>query len=81
MRDARLWYETQRPGLGNELIAEIGRAVQLLAEQPERRPIYYNGFRRLMTHRFPYKVFYRVEGDRVIVFRILHAKRDHRRQL
>jgi len=81
LRDARLWYETQRPGLGNELIAEIGRAVQLLAEQPERRPIYYNGFRRLMTHRFPYKVFYRVEGDRVIVFRILHAKRDHRRQL
>jgi plasmid stabilization system protein ParE len=35
----------------------------------------------LMTRRFPYKIFYRVEGDRVIVFRILHAKRDHRRQL
>ena len=34
LRDARLWYETQRPGLGNELIAEIGRAMQLLAEQP-----------------------------------------------
>ena len=81
LRDARLWYETQRPGLGNELIAEIGRAMQLLAEQPECRPFYYNGFRRLMTHRFPYKIFYRIEGDRVIVFRILHAKRDHRRQL
>ena len=58
LRDARLWYETQRPGLGNELIAEIGRAVQLLAEQPERRPIYYNGFRRLMTHHFPYKIWF-----------------------
>jgi hypothetical protein len=33
-----------------------------------RTPIYYNGFRRLMTRRFPYKIFYHVEGDRVIVF-------------
>jgi hypothetical protein len=40
----------------------------MLEEQPERRPIYYNGFHRLMTRRFPYKIFYRVEGDRVIVF-------------
>jgi toxin ParE1/3/4 len=81
LREARSWYNSQRLGLGDELLAEIARAIRLLAEQPERRPIYYNGFRRLLTHRFPYKIFYRVEGDRVIVFRILHAKRDHRRQL
>jgi plasmid stabilization system protein ParE len=81
LRDARSWYESQRPGLGDELLDAISHAVRLLEEQPERRPIYYNGFRRLMTHRFPYKIFYRVEGNRVIVFRILHAKRDHHRQL
>jgi plasmid stabilization system protein ParE len=81
LRDARLWYESQRSGLGDELLNEIDRIVQLLEEQPERRPIYYNGFRRLITRRFPYKIFYRVEGERVIIFRILHAKRDHRRQL
>ncbi len=42
---------------------------------------YYRDFRRLLTRRFPYKLFYRVEGDRVIVFRILHAKRKHQREL
>jgi len=81
LQDARSWYESQRPGLGDELLNEISQVVRILAEQPGRRPVYYNGFRRLMTHRFPYKVFYRIEGDQVIVFRILHAKRDHRRQL
>jgi plasmid stabilization system protein ParE len=60
VRDARLWYESQRPGLGDELLDAISHAVRLLEEQPERRPIYYNGFRRLMTRRFPYKIFYRV---------------------
>ncbi len=80
-RDARLWYESQRTGLGDELLEEIGRAVRVLEEHPERRPVYYRGFRRLLTRRFPYKLFYRLEGDRVVVFRILHAKRDHQRHL
>jgi len=39
--------------------------------------VYYRGFRRLFVRRFPYKLFYRLEGDRVIVSRILHARRDH----
>ncbi len=81
LQDARSWYESQRAGLGDELLVEVRHAVRLLEEQSERRPVYYNGFRRLITHRYPYKIFYRVEGDCVIVFRILHAKRDHRRQL
>jgi plasmid stabilization system protein ParE len=78
---ARSWYESQRAGLGDELLDEIRRAVRVLETDPERRPFYYRDFRRLLTRRFPYKIFYRVEGDRVIVFRILHAKRKHQREL
>jgi plasmid stabilization system protein ParE len=81
LAEARAWYESQRAGLGDELLDEICRAVNLLAADPELRPFYYRDFRRLLTRRFPYKLFYRVEGDRVIVFRILHAKRKHQRQL
>jgi plasmid stabilization system protein ParE len=81
LAEAQAWYESQRAGLGDELLDEVRRAVGLLADDPERRPFYHRDFRRLLTHRFPYKIFYRVEGDRVIVFRILHAKRKHQREL
>jgi toxin ParE1/3/4 len=81
LAEARIWYESQRAGLGDELLDEVRRAVSLLADDPERRPFYYRDFRRLLVRRFPYKLFYRVEGDRVIVFRILHAKRKHQREL
>ncbi len=81
MREAWSWYETQRPGLGDEFLAEIDAAIHRLETDPERRPFYYRDFRRVLTRRFPYKLFYRVEGERVIVFRILHAQREHRRQL
>jgi toxin ParE1/3/4 len=81
LREAQAWYESQRAGLGDGLLGEIHRAVRLLETDPERLPFYYRDFRRLLTRRFPYKLFYRVEGDCVIVFRILHAKRKHQWQL
>ena len=81
LAEARSWYEAQRAGLGDELLDEVRRAAGLLADDPERRPFYYRDFRRLLMRRFPYKLFYRIEGDRVIVFRILHAKRKHQREL
>jgi plasmid stabilization system protein ParE len=80
-REAMLWYESQRPGLGEELLQEIRRAIHLLEERPDSRPLYYRGFRRMMIRRFPYKIFYSIEANRVIVFRILHGRRHHPPQL
>jgi plasmid stabilization system protein ParE len=75
------WYESQRPGLGDELLIEVQAAIRRLESDPENRPFYYRDFRRLLTRRFPYKLFYRLDGGRVIIFRILHAKQEHGRQL
>jgi toxin ParE1/3/4 len=81
LREARDWYESQRAGLGEQFIAEIEAALQALVRDPQRYTVYYRGFRRVFVRRFPYKLFYRLEGDRVIVSRILHARRDHPRLL
>jgi toxin ParE1/3/4 len=81
LRKAWLWYESLRPGLGDNLLLEVRAAISRLEIDPERHPFYYRNFRRLLTRRFPYKLFYRVESDRVVIFRLLHAKREHRRQL
>ena len=81
LRDARDWYEGRREGLGDEFLLVVADAMLALEETPERQPIYYRDFRRLLTDRFPYKIFYRVEGEAVIVFRVLHGARDHTREL
>lgn len=36
----------------------------------------YREIRRAMTHRFPYAIYFVVEGDRVAVLRTLHQARD-----
>jgi toxin ParE1/3/4 len=81
LREARDWYESHRVALGAEFITEFETALRALLRDPERHTVYYRRFRRVFVRRFPYKVFYRLEGDRLIVFRILHVRRDHSRLL
>jgi toxin ParE1/3/4 len=81
LREARTWYESQRAGLGAEFLAEIDATIQVLIRDPRLHPVYYRGFRRVLARRFPYKLFYRLEDDQIIVFRVLHVRRDHPRLL
>ncbi len=81
LEEARNWYEGQRPGLGDEFLAMVAEALIRLEDDPLRHPAYYRGFHRTLTRRFPYKLFYRVEGETVVVFRVLHGSREHGRHL
>jgi len=74
--DAALWYEERRVGLGAEFVAEIERALGLVAEHPERFPIMHRDIRCVRARRFPYSVFFRVEATRVVVLAAFHARRD-----
>jgi len=73
---AALWYEDRQPGLGNQFVAEIDRAVDLACTYPDRYPIKHEGIRCVPVHRFPYSVFYSVEADRIVVLAVFHARRD-----
>ena len=77
LRGARDWYQEQRPGLGVEFMDEVSAAMTHLALHPELSPPYYRSFRRILLHRFPYKIFYQVLQDRIVIFRVLHAKQTH----
>jgi plasmid stabilization system protein ParE len=77
LANARDWYDKRRPGLGDEFLDEIALALRELEEHPESPRLYFLNFRRVLLRRFPYKIFYQVIGDRVIVFRVLHAKQEH----
>ena len=81
LKEARDWYEERQPGLGEQFIDAAAEAMAQLAIAPERRPEYYRGFRRLLLSRFPYKIFYLLEGNAAVVFRVLHGHQDHASKL
>lgn len=73
------WYEAQRPGLGDEFIAAVDAAMASILAFPDAYPVVHRGARRVLLERFPYGLYYRVEGKRVVVVACMHAARDPRR--
>jgi toxin ParE1/3/4 len=76
--EAYRWYGEQLPGLGDDFLTEIDRALENIRTNPEAHRKLHREFRRVLTRRFPYAVFYAVRGDRIVVFAMLHTARDPR---
>jgi toxin ParE1/3/4 len=72
---AAMYYESQRPGLGGELLIEVERTLEHVAEFPESGVEFRRtGYRRFVVRRFPYLVVYGVLPDMVRVVVVAHGK-------
>lgn len=75
-----VWYESREFGLGLELISEVHSAIARALKNPEsfthvrRNPT----VRRVLTRRFPYRVFFIVRTDAIVIFAVIHAAQDDR---
>ena len=70
------WYEEKASGLGEEFL----RIFYACAGEIPRNPLLYlkvyREFRRRLIMRFPYAIYFRIEGNEVIVFGFFHCARD-----
>ncbi|MEA5599632.1 type II toxin-antitoxin system RelE/ParE family toxin [Nostoc sp. UHCC 0252] len=76
LNDAHSWYESQKPGLGDEFLDCVDETVNRISQMPESYVIVYGDMRRAVVRRFPYAVYYRIVSSRVIVTAIFHGRRD-----
>ena len=76
LNDAHSWYESQKPGLGDEFLDCVDETVNRISQMPESYVIVYGDIRRAIVQRFPYAVYYRIVSSRVIVTAIFHGRRD-----
>ena len=74
--DAADRYDEQRPGLGEEFIVEIDKAIKKAAAAPERYPIVFGDVRRAVARRFPFSVYFRVRRDSMVVLSVFHGRRN-----
>ena len=75
----RMWYESKAPGLGEEFWRVFYACCEELARNPQSYVRIHRDFRRRLLRRFPYAIYYRIEGDCVVVFGLFHCARDPRR--
>jgi plasmid stabilization system protein ParE len=74
--DARQWYEERQSGLGAAFRDEVEATLRQIQEHPRIHPRVDEHVRRAALRRFPYGIFYVVEGETVRVIAILHRARS-----
>lgn len=74
------WYDGERPGLGDEFVDEVVKALESIAAHPDAWPPAASRHgrivaRRFIVPRFPYVLVFSEREDDVLVLAVAHAKR------
>jgi toxin ParE1/3/4 len=68
-------YDGDRPGLGDEFLAELNRVLDVIEAHGHRMAIIDRDVRAVRLNRFPYGVCYRIIPNFIRVFTIRHLHR------
>ena len=70
------WYENQSKGLGSLFIEELEFCFDNIRSNPFLFEKKYKNFRQVVTKKFPYLVIFEVEGNSIIIYHIIHTRRN-----
>ena len=74
LHDGRLFYEKQGQGLGDYFFDSLFSDIDSLTLYGGIHPIYF-GFHRMLSKRFPYAIYYKIDDEAVIVvWRVLDLR-------
>lgn len=75
MLAAAEYYDEQQNGLGADFLDEVDVATDAIGRAPQRYGFYGRPIRSIALERFPYRLLFAVETDRVVVVAVMHLHR------
>ncbi len=75
LHDATGFYDNEHPETAARFIEEVDRVFELLSAHPHLGTPTRRNARRYALGRFPYKLIYRVEPERVVIVAVAHDRR------
>lgn len=70
------WYEERRAGLGARFTLAVDAVLDRIAKNPKIHAVILDDARKAVVRGFPYCVYYREEGENVVVLAVFHTSRD-----
>lgn len=74
--EAYRWYDQATINMGSIFLAELERANGLISSNPYLYPCVELEIRRANLNRFPYSLFYVIDGEDVNVLSCFHQHRE-----
>lgn len=73
---ASTYYDSQNPGLGQELVREVRRLCGSILDHPMAGSEIRPDIRRRLLRRFPFAILYSVDEDSILVIAMAHHRRE-----
>ena len=77
--DAASWYGDKSLGLGSQFLDRVEECLAHVKSQPARFPVIHGDTRRALLGRFPYGVFFFIDGTHLRIVAVMHARQDSAR--
>jgi len=76
LAEAYDWYFDIDPDLAKRFLEDLRRAEERIVRHPQIGRIFLGDCRRLLLKSFYYYLYYRLEGDELVVHALLHTNRN-----
>lgn len=74
--DSHDWYEARQLGLGARFDAAVNRVLATIEKSPLRFPVVYEDVRRAVVPVLPFRIYFAVEANQILVTSVFHTSRD-----
>lgn len=70
------FYERQEGNLGTYFLDSLFSDIDSLLIYAGIHPIYFKAYYRILSKRFPFAIYYRIDGTDVMVYAVLDCRRN-----
>jgi toxin ParE1/3/4 len=76
--EAAAWYHASSSRAAERFLLAVGLAFARIEAQPTSQVIVdvKTGARRALLRKFPHRVLYLIDGEQIVVFAVMHRRRD-----
>ncbi|KAA3617112.1 MAG: type II toxin-antitoxin system RelE/ParE family toxin [Calditrichaeota bacterium] len=70
------FYESQKQGIGKYFLDSLYSDIESLQLFAGIHSIHFNNYYRLLSKRFPFAIYYRIEENEIRIYAALDCRRD-----
>ncbi|MES0490513.1 MAG: hypothetical protein ABUK01_11000 [Leptospirales bacterium] len=74
--DGYCFYEKQAEGVGNYFLDSLYSDIDSLIINAGVHPIYFNKYYRMLSKRFPFAAYYKLENNIIHIYAVLDCRKN-----
>jgi len=76
LKEGYHFYELQQEGLGSYFLESLYSDIESLKLFAEIHSIHFQKYHRLLSKRFPFSIYYRLEENEVRIYAVIDCRRN-----